>query len=115
MMILNIPSLACGLNCQNGGTQGRDCTVCDCPNGFTGSNCQSDIDECECSPCVNGQCSNLFGSFECLCNSGFTGDLCDERDTATSASAQELETGLSPGVVASKCHKAATVTLEGIT
>ena len=42
-----------------------------------GNRCEFDIDECQASPCVNGLCSNTIGSFECLCSSGFTGDLCE--------------------------------------
>ena len=35
----------------------------------------SDIDECETNPCdVNGKCSNNPGSFECKCNTGYSGN-----------------------------------------
>ena len=55
--------------------QGSDCTQC--MPGFTGTLCDSDIDECLSNPCgMNGQCENQEGSFNCSCNPGFTGDLC---------------------------------------
>ena len=40
-----------------------------------------DLDECALSeddPCENGECSNTIGSFECLCQDGFQGALCEE-------------------------------------
>ena len=38
--------------------------------------CFSDVDECaSSSPChLNATCTNLVGSFDCGCNSGFSGD-----------------------------------------
>lgn len=37
----------------------------------------SDINECLQSPCVHGSCSNFAGSFQCNCDAGWTGALCD--------------------------------------
>ena len=31
----------------------------------------SDIDECENSPCGNGDCSNTIGSYSCTCHPGY--------------------------------------------
>ena len=37
--------------------------------------CVVDINECEASPChVFGTCSNFPGTFQCVCNTGFSGD-----------------------------------------
>lgn len=36
------------------------------------SNSKLDIDECENSPCVEGQCINELGSFLCVCDPGYT-------------------------------------------
>lgn len=37
-----------------------------------------DINECVKSPCRNGgACVNSMGGFQCRCNPGFTGDLCE--------------------------------------
>ena len=105
-LLFQLSFLVCGLPCQNGGTQRSDCSVCDCRDGFTGSNCETDIDECLSSPCVNGYCLNLCGSFNCVCDSGFIGELCNVRDPVNSASAQTVGHGLSYGVIASKWNVA---------
>lgn len=37
----------------------------------------SGIDDCQSGPCANGgTCSDLIGSFKCLCPSGYTGETC---------------------------------------
>ncbi|XP_078348946.1 uncharacterized protein LOC144633894 isoform X1 [Oculina patagonica] len=50
---------------------------CVCGAGFTGNNCEADVDECtqgvdECH--VNATCNNTEGSYNCTCKDGFTGD-----------------------------------------
>uniref|UniRef100_A0A3Q3MB37 Protocadherin Fat 4 n=1 Tax=Mastacembelus armatus TaxID=205130 RepID=A0A3Q3MB37_9TELE len=54
--------------------------ACSCRQGYTGALCETDIDECQPSPCHNGgSCHNLVGGFSCTCPEGFTGMAC-ERD-----------------------------------
>ena len=63
---------------MNGGTPNSECTACMCPDGYTGSDCSMDIDDCASNPCgANGQCIDRFISFTCNCTSPYTGMNCD--------------------------------------
>ncbi|KAM4622047.1 protocadherin Fat 4 [Polymixia lowei] len=54
--------------------------ACSCRPGYAGALCETDINECQPSPCHNGgTCHNLVGGFSCSCPEGFTGMAC-ERD-----------------------------------
>ncbi|XP_078575910.1 uncharacterized protein LOC144861769 [Branchiostoma floridae x Branchiostoma japonicum] len=69
--------------CQNGGNCsscfGDSRVVCDCLPGYTGSMCETDIDECASSPCMNGAtCVDGVNSFSCTCNRGYTGVYCEQ-------------------------------------
>ena len=64
--------------CQNGGT----CVdlvgdyVCQCARGYTGKNCDMDIDECASSPCQNdGVCNDFINAYSCTCARGWQGNL----------------------------------------
>lgn len=53
--------------------------TCVCVPGYTGANCETDINECDPNPCSNGAaCSQPFiNMYSCLCPPGFTGQNCD--------------------------------------
>ncbi|XP_076643642.1 epidermal growth factor-like protein slowdown [Halictus rubicundus] len=85
----------CRVSCLNGGI----CTApgrCTCPKGFTGNQCQTDIDECVREKPCDQLCRNLPGSYECHCKPGFQlqkdGQSCRKNDTDDIAfEARDLE------------------------
>ncbi|KAK7092485.1 hypothetical protein V1264_008223 [Littorina saxatilis] len=90
------PSLQYGPECAhtclcNG--RGLDChsvTGCVCQKGWTGSQCQDDVNECEDNPdvCGEGQvCTNTNGSYTCACQNGYAIDddgVCQDVDECSS-------------------------------
>ncbi|XP_040914186.1 epidermal growth factor-like protein 7 [Toxotes jaculatrix] len=66
----NCNQAVCGQACVNGGTCLRP-NQCACPLGWTGHQCQTDVDECsEQQPCAQ-ECVNTAGSYRCTCRDGF--------------------------------------------
>ena len=52
--------------------------LCACQAGFTGNNCETDINKCDSSPCQNGGlCTDGINSFRCQCTAGFNGTECE--------------------------------------
>ncbi len=49
---------------------------CTCETGFSGSNCQTNIDDCTNSACASGQCVDLISTNVCLCSGGTYGQVC---------------------------------------
>ena len=37
----------------------------------------ADINECGSMPCMNGQCIDGVNGYECRCNAGYTGVMCE--------------------------------------
>lgn len=50
--------------------------LCNCSLGYMGRWCQDPIDYCSEDPCVHGHCVSQLdsGTYECLCDSGYTGN-----------------------------------------
>ncbi|EDO35413.1 predicted protein, partial [Nematostella vectensis] len=52
--------------------------TCSCKPGFTGSQCEESVNDCNPNPCRNeGTCTDNNGSFKCSCIPGYTGRLCE--------------------------------------
>ncbi|XP_073448619.1 neurocan core protein isoform X2 [Aquarana catesbeiana] len=70
------PCLHMGTCQSNGSTYS-----CICHKGYTGENCEIDIDECLSNPCQNGgTCIDEIDSFLCLCLPSYGGSTCG-KDT----------------------------------
>ena len=68
----------CGLGCDNG-RDNSECSQCICDLGFTGTMCETDIDECMPNPCNNsGSCNNLVNNYTCNCTNEWEGRNCSE-------------------------------------
>lgn len=51
-------------------------SVCECPDGFAGRFCESEIDNCLDEPCGEfGECMSDITGFRCTCDSGFEGAM----------------------------------------
>ncbi|XP_052239934.1 sushi, von Willebrand factor type A, EGF and pentraxin domain-containing protein 1-like [Dreissena polymorpha] len=74
-----------GIVCKNGGTCVDQVAahVCNCVSGFTGTACETNIDNCEGITCNNtGVCLDGINTFSCACDPGWEGTLCqiDKND-----------------------------------
>lgn len=68
--------------CQNGATcangTAANTYTCTCKAGYTGTNCEANIDDCSPNPCKNGgTCTDGVNSHTCTCAAGYTGANCE--------------------------------------
>ncbi|XP_067655947.1 sushi, von Willebrand factor type A, EGF and pentraxin domain-containing protein 1-like [Haliotis asinina] len=60
-------------------TDGLNTHFCDCEEGYTGDNCDSDVDDCQFTMCENGAtCKDRVRNYTCVCTPGFTGQFCND-------------------------------------
>ena len=65
-----------GARCQDRGEH----ITCHCQPGFTGTHCESNIDDCAGNPCRNaGTCVDGVNGFTCKCTLGYTSKDCSVR------------------------------------
>lgn len=92
--------------CQNSGTCENTPTsyTCHCQPGFTGTNCETNVDDCAASPCINGVCVDEEAGYTCSCPVGFAGTHCEINiDDCTAAPC--LNGGVCQDAIASHtCH-----------
>ena len=75
-----IPDECLEVECQNGGAcilDEEDRPHCACVQGFTGQFCETNIDDCASSPCLNnGTCVDGINNYYCLCQDKFMDKTC---------------------------------------
>ncbi|CAG0894548.1 unnamed protein product [Darwinula stevensoni] len=67
--------------CRNGGicfNTGEGSYECNCTAGFTGKDCEREMDECHTNPCRHGGICLVMGSkYTCSCKQGWHGQNCE--------------------------------------
>ncbi|XP_075875032.1 protein jagged-1b [Nelusetta ayraudi] len=60
---------------------------CECQEGFRGTYCHENINDCESNPCHNGgTCIDKVSVYQCICSDGWEGDHCEINIDDCSAS-----------------------------
>lgn len=82
--------------CQNGGTCSdlADGFECACLPGFTGKNCEINVDECASVQCQNdGRCLDLINDYACVCPDGISGKNCESPNSCDGSAVKAPENG----------------------
>jgi hypothetical protein len=93
--------------CRNGGTceNGWSGYTCHCAPGFTGTDCEVDIDDCAGAPCQNGgTCSDETAGYSCACAAGFTGSNCETNIDECATRPCQNDGVCEDGVADRTCH-----------
>ncbi|XP_072176797.1 uncharacterized protein [Diadema setosum] len=53
--------------------------VCVCVAGYSGVNCEININECASMPCRNGECIDGVNGYTCNCTAGYDGTTCENN------------------------------------
>lgn len=112
--------------CVNGGSCSFDADAllgyqCACATGYTGNQCEVDIDECALyDPCDHGECIDAVNSYSCECVPTYQGvncsedvDECSDRDSCNSRgrcinSRGSFGCNCDKGYYGSECQKTVT-------
>ncbi|KAL4239474.1 hypothetical protein ACF0H5_000289 [Mactra antiquata] len=113
-------SFPCDVNsCVNGSCVDSDdglSYTCNCEDGYTGSLCQHNIDECSSNPCQNGGiCLDEIAGYSCNCLIGYNGtncendiDFCNDDGCSANSDCIELNHGYmcecDPGYMGEFCE-----------
>nr|AAS99349.1 EGF-like-domain multiple 7 [Danio rerio] len=92
----NCNQAVCEQSCANGGSCVRP-NHCACLRGWTGRFCQIDVDECKEAQHCSQKCVNTLGSFQCVCEEGFSLD--EDKVTCSKNPASSRNTGGGLGLV----------------
>ncbi|CAF1152282.1 unnamed protein product, partial [Didymodactylos carnosus] len=76
-----IENLACGHQCNHGKCVLTLGGVCQCDPGYFGLKCDKKASTCADLPCQRGYCVVQHSKVACMCPSGYTGTLCEQRMT----------------------------------
>jgi hypothetical protein len=102
------PSDHCSPNpCLNGGTceNGASGFTCECPPGYTGPTCATNIDDCSGNPCQNGGfCTDGDNGYTCACTGGFAGANCETNVDDCSPNPCQNGGVCEDGVASFTCH-----------